>query len=120
MEQNEPDPSEILKEFRIKNISRLVTAHLNINHIAGKFDQLKEIIQENIDILILSETKIDRDKNGGGVLVYVREGIPYRELKRSPGTENIEGIFLEISLRKTNWLLFAGYNRTLPIKCRPN
>ena len=52
----------------------------------------------------------DRDKNGGGVLVYVREGILCRELKTSPGTENIEVIFLEINLRKTKWLVFAGYN----------
>ena len=105
-------------------------AHLNINHISNKFDSLKEIIKNNIDILAISETKInssfpnsmfdiegysppfrcDRDLNGGGILVYVKEGIPCRELNIKPGAERVEGIFLEINLRKTKWLLFAGYN----------
>ena len=130
VERNEVDPSDILKKLRNTNINRLVTAHLNINHVLGKFDQLEQIIQDNIDILILSETKLDktfssnmfnidgyslpfrrdRDKNGGGVLVDVKEGIPCRELKTSPGTANIEGIFLEINFRKSKWLLFAVYN----------
>ena len=34
-------------------------AHLNINHISNKFDSLKEIIKNNIDILAISETKIN-------------------------------------------------------------
>ena len=130
MEDIEDDPYKILRDLKISNINRLVVAHLNINHIIGKFDSMKEIIRDNIDILAISETKIDhsfptsmfdingyslpfrcdRDANGGGVLVYVKEGIPCRELKTNPGIDNLEGIFLEINLRKTKWLLFAGYN----------
>ena len=34
-------------------------AHLNINHISNTFDSLKEIIKNNIDILAISETKIN-------------------------------------------------------------
>ena len=94
-----------------------------------KFDSLREIIQENIDILAISESKLDesyttnmlniagyilpfrrdRNINGGGVLVYVK-GVPCHELKMKFGAENLEGIFIEINLRKTKWLLFAGYN----------
>ena len=105
-------------------------AHLNINQIIGKYNALKEIIQGYLDILAISESKLDqsnptnvfdmkgytqpfrrdRNKNGGGILVYVREGIPCRELKVKSGAENLEGIFIEINLRKTKWLLFAGYN----------
>ena len=130
MEDIEDDPYKILRDLNISNINRLVVAHLNINHIIGKFDSMKEIIRDNIDILAISETKIDhsfptsmfdiygyslpfrcdRDANGGGVLVYVKEGIPCRKLKTNPGIDNLEGIFLEINLRKTKWLLFAGYN----------
>ena len=33
--------------------------HLNINPLASKFDQLKLIIGNNIDILIITETKTD-------------------------------------------------------------
>ena len=101
----------------------------------GKFESLLEIIQDNIDILAITETKLDesyttnmldiegyslpyrrdRNVNGGGVLVYIKEGILCRELKTKPSAENLEGIFLEINLRKTKWLFFAGYNN-----CKPN
>ena len=129
-EENDVDPSKILNDLRIKNINRLVIGHLNVNSVERKFESLKEVIQGNIDILVLSETKLDesystnmfdiegytlpfrrdRNINGGGVLIYVKEGIPCRELKMMSATENVEGIFLEINLRKRKWLLFGGYN----------
>ena len=37
-------PETILKKIRIKNMNRLVIGTLNINSLASKFDQLKEII----------------------------------------------------------------------------
>ena len=127
----ENDPSNILKNVRIKNINRLIIGHLNINSIANKFESLKEINQGYIDILVISETKLnesysnnmfnidgyatpfryDRNTNtGGGILIYVKEDIACWELKTKPDDKNLEGIFLEINLRKSKWLLFGGYN----------
>ena len=54
--------------------------------------------------------RADRNKNGGGVIIYVREDIPCRELKEQPSPRNFEGIFLEINLKRSKWLLFGGYN----------
>ena len=102
---------------------------LNINSIVGKFDNLKVLIVNNIDILVLTETKIDssfpnsqfridgfsapfrldRNKFGGGVLIYVREDILCIKLTKHILPDDIEGIFVEINLRKTKWLLFCGY-----------
>ena len=117
----------ILKEIRIKNVNRLIIGTLNINFIAPKFEQLKEIIGNHLDIFTIQETKIDdsfpddqfeiegyhkphridRNKHGGGVLIYVREDIPNKLLKKHKFTKNVEGIFIEINLRKTK-LLFLG------------
>ena len=47
----------------------------------------------------------DRNIDGGGVLIYVKEGIPYRELKKKLGIEDLEGIFLEMNLTRMKWLL---------------
>ena len=59
-DNNDPsDTLSILKNLKLKNINRLVLGHLNINSLAGKFDQLKALIKRNIDILVLAETKID-------------------------------------------------------------
>ena len=52
-------PLSLLKKIRLKNVGRLIIASLNINSIANKFDRLEEIVKENVDILIILETKID-------------------------------------------------------------
>ena len=95
------DQCNILKRIRVSNINKLVIAQLNINSLRNKFEDLKIIIRDNIDILIINESKpddsfpshqffidgyssplrLDRDSNRGGVIIYVREDIPCKELK---------------------------------------
>ena len=85
-----------LKELRLKNINRLIIGNLNINSIPNKFDQLKILIKDKVDILLITETKLDssfpenqflipgfskpfrkdRNRHGGGLLLYIREDIP--------------------------------------------
>ena len=55
----EQDPGLILKEIKAKNENRIVVAHLNINFINQKFEALKTLVGNNVDILMISETKID-------------------------------------------------------------
>ena len=84
----------------------------------------------SIDILIISETKIDetfpisqfyisgyskpfrldRTTYGGGILIYVNENIPCKILKLHSFAEDIESIIFEINLHKRKWLLCGGYN----------
>ena len=91
---------------------------------------LKTIIKDNIDILVLSETKLDdsfpenqfiiegfskpyrldRTKRGGGVMIYVREDIPSKKLNKHTFPEDIEGIFLELNFKKSKWLLLGAYH----------
>ena len=39
--------------------NKLIMAHLNIKSIRNKFDALSFIVKNNVDILIISETKLD-------------------------------------------------------------
>ena len=123
-------PLNTLKKLKISNPNRLIIGQLNINSLRNKFECLKLFVKGNIDILVITESKLDTtfpshefaidgyampfrlDKNStsGGVIIYVREDIPSRELKYFTGVNDIEGIFIEINLRKTKWLLFGGYN----------
>ena len=48
--------------------------------------------------------------NGGGIIIYIRNHIPRTPLKNLPFPKNLEGIFIEMYLRKYKWLLFDGYN----------
>ena len=72
-------------------MNRLIIGNLNINSISNKFNQLKLFVQGKVDIMIITETKLDstfptsqfvidgysepyrfdRNRNGGGVLIYI-------------------------------------------------
>ena len=45
--------------MRIKHINKLIIAHLNINSLRNKFEFLVEFIRSKVNILMISETKID-------------------------------------------------------------
>ena len=102
----------LLRKIRVKDANRVIIGTLNINSLAPKFEQLKEVIGTNIDILTIQETKLDssfpvsqflidgysepyrldRNRNGGGVMIYVREDIPSRLLNKHTFTNTIEGL----------------------------
>ena len=46
-----------LKDLRCKNFKNIIFAHININSIHKKFGLLRETVAENVDILLISETK---------------------------------------------------------------
>ena len=54
--------------------------------------------------------RIDRNRNGGGVLIYIRVDIASKPLTDHKLPHNIEGIFVELNLRKNKWLLFGSYH----------
>ena len=54
-----PEPHKALENIRRKNINRLIFAQLNINSLRNKFESLQYIINKNIDVILISETKID-------------------------------------------------------------
>ena len=53
--------------------------------------------------------RYDRNRFGGGVLIYIRDDIPCKELSKHKFPVDIEGIFIEINLRKTKWLILGTY-----------
>ena len=81
---------------------------------------------QHIDILVLTETKLDdtfpmaqflvndfsepyrldRNRKGGGVIVYIREDIPSKLLDKHIFLYDMDGLFVELNFRKCKWLLF--------------
>ena len=53
--------------------------------------------------------RLDRNRNGGGVLIYICKDIPSEELDNHLPND-IEGMFIELNLIKTKWLLFGCYH----------
>ena len=78
-----------LKYIRIRNLNKIVIGHLNINTLRNEFDFLVPQVKGYIDILMISETKLDesfpigqflidgysvpfsldRNENGGGIFI---------------------------------------------------
>ena len=128
--RNDYNPNIILNKLKATNAERLIIGHININFLQNKFESLVSLVKGNVDILMVSETKIDesfplnqfliegyctpfrrdRDFRGGGIIIYIREDIICKELKSHNMPKNVEGIFLELNLRKSKWLLMGGYN----------
>ena len=93
-------------------------------------DKLKLFVQGKVYILIVTENKLnstfptsqfmidgysepyrfDRNKNGGRVLIYIREDIPSKLLADHKLPHDIEGIFVELNLRKRKFLIFESYH----------
>ena len=48
-----------LHQVRISNPSRIIFGQISINSIRNKFEQLIYIVNNEIDILLISETKLD-------------------------------------------------------------
>ena len=49
---NYDDISKVLKDIRMSNMNNVIIGHLTVNSIAGKFDSLKLIIPENLEIMV--------------------------------------------------------------------
>ena len=93
---------------------------------------LQEIVQDKLDILMISETKVDpsfpssqfpiesfsssfrldRNSSGGGIMLFVREEIPSKLLSEYKPNSSVENIFSEINLRSKKWLVSCS--------CSPN
>ena len=51
--------NDALNEIRKKSPNHIIITHLNINSIRSKFEMLKEVVGNKINILLISETKLD-------------------------------------------------------------
>ena len=98
-----------LKDIKLKNINRVIMAQLNINSRRNTFDFLKGTVASYIDMLLITASKtvnsfltapfqkngfgslyrLDRNAHGEGILLYVREDIPSKNLKGSDLEGNV-------------------------------
>ena len=115
---NEGDLTEN-EDFKNFDQRGLHFIHLNINSILSKIEELRLIaFKTHAAIIGISESKIDdsvldgeisidgytplrsdRNRQGGGVICYIRKDISFNKLDLK--SENIEYIFIDIFLPKT-------------------
>ena len=117
-----------LNSMHIKHVNKLIIAHLNINSLRNKFEFLGEFIRDKVDVLMISEIKIDesfplgqfkingfnaqfrldRNSNGGGIMLFVRKDIPAKLIASE--TPPVESFYVEVRLRKQKSLISCSYD----------
>ena len=124
---NKPEMS--LKGLKINNNIRIIFGHININFLQNKFEQIREFCKDNLDIFLITETKLDissfpsaqihipgycspyrldRSSQEGGILLHIRKYTPSKLLVT--GLEGrVEAIFIQKNGRKRKWLLGCSY-----------
>ena len=107
-----------------------IIGYLNINSLRNKINDLRKICRKTqIHVLCIDETKLDesfpdaqfhiegyqypafrkdRNKNGGGKIVYVKEGLIAKRILEYENV-NIETICIEITISKRKWCLTFAY-----------
>lgn len=151
---HQPEEANIdsLGKLRIENINKLIISTLHMNSVSSKFDQLKCLLQGKVDTLVLTESKlnssfranqfliegyfklfiVDRNRNKGGVLSYIREDILWKKLKLYRCLQGNEGYllksiegkpsccFLQLSPTFTSWWIFLWRSSKYPRQIESN
>ena len=64
-------PDVLLQNLRLKNNERILIAHLNINSIPNKIGLLEDLVHNRLDILLVSETKINNSSPTDFLLILL-------------------------------------------------
>ena len=119
----------MLSDLRSTNPSNLNFCYLNINSVKNKFTGFQEIINGNVDVVSIAETKtdvsfpsaqsvfegyhwpypLDISSKSGDILAYVKSSIPSRRLPCENLCSSIQAVPFEINLRKEKWLVISIY-----------
>ena len=126
---NEANFTDTLRLNPSKYSKNIIFSHLNINSIRNNFENLKEVVSNRVDILVIAETKINKsfptaqfiiegfhkplrldisDKSGG-LLVYVRLYLLSRQLTKFEIPSGIQAIPFEVNIRKEKWFFLCIY-----------
>ena len=113
-----------LGNLRSENPKNIIFSYININSIRNKFENLCDIVGNNVDVLSIAETKLDSsflnaqfllpafqellrldiNHRSGGLLVYIKASLPSKILSKFELPMNIQ-----INLRKEKWLFVSIY-----------
>ena len=126
---NQSSDLQILSKNRLKYPTNPLIGYLNINSLRNKIIDVREVIGKlSLDYFVISETKLDesfpsaqfnisnyeirnrrdRDKNGGGLIEFVRKGFITKRLKDYE-TQICETICSEFTISKRKWICFSVY-----------
>ena len=124
---------EKICSLRMKKLSNPLIGYLNINSLRNKIIDVREIFSKfSPDYFVFSETKLDdsfpisqfniegyeirtrkdRDKNGGGLIEYVKKGVICKQMNHLCSMNN-EIICSQLTIRNKKWIIVSAYRPPL-------
>ncbi|XP_075167477.1 uncharacterized protein LOC142239569 [Haematobia irritans] len=120
----------------VKQRVGLHVCHINAQSLKNKIDEFRWTFEHSqVDVICLSETwfntsitnafvsvkgyklyRADRKSHGGGVAIYVKDGINAKVISCTGETDQIEHIFLDISTKECNIFMGTVYRPNSMIK----
>ena len=115
-----------LRAFYSKSI---ILSYININSIRNKLDDLKLLLGKSLDIICISETKLDETfptvqfaikgfckpyrldvtSKSGGLLLYVKANLPSKLIRFYNFLNEIQCIPIELNISTKMYVLLSGY-----------
>ena len=119
-----------IKNLMLRNVSKVIIGNLNINSLPNKFDLLREIVLKYVEVLVITEAKLEdtfltsqflvtgfpephrlnRNRKRGGIMIFIRDDIPSEMLTKHVFQDDIEVLFIKLIFRKAKWLLYETYH----------
>ena len=123
------EDNDNLERVRKQSGKELLIAHLNINSIQNKFEELTNVMKAiRVHIMFVSETKIDssypnaqfslpgyslyrndRKKGGGGILVLISTALSKTRLKLDKDYKTLEVIAIDVKTETGNMVIIGVY-----------
>ena len=116
-----------VQQHRLKN-PKVILGHLNVNSLRSKIEAVEELMRNNIDISLFSETKLDetfpnqqfkisgyktfrrgRNKHGGGIMFYIKENIPCKPVNVEGLPDDYEVTLIQLSIKSRKWHCIGLY-----------
>ena len=121
--------NKALSHFKTNHPQCISLGYLNINSVRNKFYSIPPLIEHNIDIFALAETKLDSSfpesqfllegmkkpyrfdvsSRKGGLLVYVNKNISSKYLRSFHLPNDIQAIPIEVHLKQRKLLVVSIY-----------
>ena len=118
-----------LGNLRSKNPKNIIFSYININSIRNKFENLCDMVGNNVDVLSIAETKLDSsfpnaqfllpafqeplrldiNHRSGVLLVYIKASLPSKILSKFKLPIDIQMIPFKMNLRKEKRLFVSIY-----------
>ena len=117
-----------VQQHRLQNPKNVILGHLNVNSLRNKIEAVEELMRNNIDISLFSETKLDetfpnqqfkisgykmfrkdRKKHGWGIMFYINENISCKPVNVEGLPDDCEVTLVQLSIESREWLCIGLY-----------